>query len=117
MTKRTTIAVLALCAFGCGSSGEAAGGAGGGAGSDGMAGKGGGPTAADPVPCVHADDRQRERVHGRRGRGLRRLVDCLDSECRGKSCGSGLTCAGSVAENPANQGLPAVFPSSLRWAL
>jgi hypothetical protein len=103
MTKRTTIAVLALCAFGCGSSGgaNADGNRGGGAG---MPGTGGGPNPPDPGPMCTPTADSESTCTGGVDEDCDGFTDCLDSECDGQACGAGLTCAGGACRKPCESG-------------
>ena len=107
MTKRTTIAVLALCAFGCGSSGSADHG-----GMGGTAGKTGtdGPKPPDPGPmCMPTADSE-SACTGGVDEDCDGFADCLDSECDGQPCGDGLTCAGGACRKPCESGTAGCVP-------
>src|SRR5690349_6701202 len=101
MTKRTTIAVLALYAFGCGSNGVSSTGTGsaGGAGKPNL-GSGGGPNPPDPGPMCMPSAPNELSCTGGVDEDCDGFADCLDTECDGQPCGDGLTCAGGACRKP-----------------
>jgi hypothetical protein len=107
MTMRKTIAVLALCAFGCGSSGSAdhsgTGGAAGKAGTD-------GPKPPDPGPMCTPTAPSESACTGGVDEDCDGFADCLDSECDGQPCGDGLTCAGGACRKPCEAGKAGCVP-------